>query len=75
VQQCGVCYHLGGSTGRVGHYLDSQPVVPWKYHLVATHGLLSGMHDYIETLPMEPGRGSVLVGFYLRAYRFMSSMF
>ena len=30
-----------------------------NYHLVATHGLSSGIHEYIETLPMEPGRGSV----------------
>jgi len=30
-----------------------------NYHLVATHGLPSGLREYIETLPMEPGRGSV----------------
>jgi signal transduction histidine kinase/putative methionine-R-sulfoxide reductase with GAF domain/uncharacterized membrane protein len=30
-----------------------------NYHLVATHGLPSGVQEYIETLPMEPGRGSV----------------
>ena len=30
-----------------------------NYHLVATHGFPSGFNEYIETLPMEPGRGSV----------------
>jgi GAF domain-containing protein len=30
-----------------------------NYHLVATHGLPSGLNEYIETLPMEPGRASV----------------
>jgi two-component system NtrC family sensor kinase len=30
-----------------------------NYHLVATHGLPSGVHQYIETLPMEPGRRSI----------------
>jgi signal transduction histidine kinase len=30
-----------------------------NYHLVATHGLPSGIHEYIESLPMKPGRGSV----------------
>src|SRR5262249_33818476 len=29
-----------------------------NYHLVATHGFPSGFNEYIETLPMEPGRGS-----------------
>ena len=28
-----------------------------NYHLVATHGFPSGFNEYIETLPMEPGRG------------------
>jgi two-component system, NtrC family, sensor kinase len=30
-----------------------------NYHLVATHGFPSGFNEYIETLPMERGRGSV----------------
>jgi signal transduction histidine kinase len=30
-----------------------------NYHLVATHGFPSGSKEYIETVPMEPGRGSV----------------
>jgi len=30
-----------------------------NYHLVAAHGLPAGIHAYIETLPMDPGRGSV----------------
>jgi signal transduction histidine kinase/putative methionine-R-sulfoxide reductase with GAF domain len=30
-----------------------------NYHLVATHGFPSGFNEYIETLPMEPGRGSL----------------
>jgi GAF domain-containing protein len=30
-----------------------------NYHLVATHGFPSGFNEYIETLPMKPGRGSV----------------
>src|SRR5262249_38561001 len=30
-----------------------------NYHLVATHGYPSGFHEYIETLPLEPGRGSI----------------
>src|SRR5262249_51237695 len=30
-----------------------------NYHLVATHGYPSGFHEYIETLPLEPGRGSM----------------
>src|SRR5262249_1074638 len=30
-----------------------------NYHLVATHGFPSGFKEYIETVPMEPGRGSV----------------
>src|SRR5262249_18978663 len=30
-----------------------------NYHLVATHGFPSGFNEYIETLPMEPGRGAV----------------
>jgi len=30
-----------------------------NYHLVATHGYPSGFKEYMETLPMEPGRGSV----------------
>jgi len=29
-----------------------------NFHLVATHGYPSGYHEYIETLPMAPGRGS-----------------
>jgi signal transduction histidine kinase len=29
-----------------------------NYHLVATHGYPSGYGEYIETLPMEPGRES-----------------
>jgi signal transduction histidine kinase len=29
-----------------------------NYHLVANYGYPSGYHEYIETLPMEPGRGS-----------------
>src|SRR5262249_6463188 len=29
------------------------------YHLVATHGFPSGFKEYIESVPMEPGRGSV----------------
>src|SRR5262249_11892369 len=28
-------------------------------HLVATHGFPFGFDEYVETLPMEPGRGSV----------------
>src|SRR5262249_55178713 len=28
-----------------------------NYHLVATHGFPSGFKEYIETVPMEPGRG------------------
>jgi signal transduction histidine kinase len=30
-----------------------------NYHLVATHGFPSGSREYIETLPMAPGGGSV----------------
>jgi adenylate cyclase len=30
-----------------------------NYHVVATHGFPSGYSEYIETLPMAPGRGSV----------------
>src|SRR5262249_22777660 len=30
-----------------------------KYHLVARHGYPSGYSEHIETLPIEPGRGSV----------------
>ena len=30
-----------------------------NYHLVATHGYPYGFKEYMETLPMEPGRGSV----------------
>src|SRR5262249_41074884 len=30
-----------------------------NFHLVATHGFPSGFSEYIETLPMAPGRGSV----------------
>ena len=30
-----------------------------NYHLVARHGFPSGFSEHIETLPMEPGRGSV----------------
>src|SRR5262249_23209115 len=30
-----------------------------NYHLVATHGFPFGFDEYVETLPMEPGRGSV----------------
>src|SRR5262245_23737284 len=30
-----------------------------NYHLVATHGLPADIHAYIETLPMDPGRGSL----------------
>jgi signal transduction histidine kinase len=30
-----------------------------NYHLVANHGYPSGYHEYIESLPMESGRGSV----------------
>jgi signal transduction histidine kinase len=30
-----------------------------NYHLVATHGFPSGTSEYIETLPMAPGRGSL----------------
>src|SRR5262249_5930541 len=30
-----------------------------NYHLVARHGFPSGYNEYIETLPMAPGRGSV----------------
>jgi signal transduction histidine kinase len=30
-----------------------------NYHLVATHGFPSGFKEYIETLPVEPGRGSL----------------
>src|SRR5438046_6002895 len=30
-----------------------------NYHLVAAHGFPSGYSEYIETLPMAPGRGSV----------------
>jgi GAF domain-containing protein/DNA-binding response OmpR family regulator len=29
-----------------------------NYHLVATHGFPSGFNEYVETLPMEPGRES-----------------
>src|SRR5204863_349532 len=29
-----------------------------NYHLVATHGFSSGYKEYMESLPMEPGRGS-----------------
>jgi GAF domain-containing protein len=29
-----------------------------NYHLVATHGFSSGFKEYMESLPMEPGRGS-----------------
>src|SRR5262249_33720188 len=30
-----------------------------NYHVVATHGFPFGFKEYVETLPMEPGRGSV----------------
>ena len=30
-----------------------------NYHLVASHGFPSGFSEYMETLPMSPGRGSV----------------
>jgi signal transduction histidine kinase len=30
-----------------------------NYHLVARHGFPSGFSEHVETLPMEPGRGSV----------------
>jgi signal transduction histidine kinase len=30
-----------------------------NYHLVATHGFPSGFNEYVETLPMGPGRESV----------------
>src|SRR5262249_53385948 len=30
-----------------------------NFHLVASHGFPSGFSEYIETLPMAPGRGSV----------------
>jgi signal transduction histidine kinase len=30
-----------------------------NYQIVATHGFPSGFNEFIETLPMEPGRGSV----------------
>jgi signal transduction histidine kinase/DNA-binding response OmpR family regulator len=30
-----------------------------NYHLVARHGYPSGLSEYIETLPMSPGRGSL----------------
>src|SRR5262249_59876813 len=30
-----------------------------NYHLMATHGFPSGFHEYIETLPLELGRGSI----------------
>src|SRR5262245_26346990 len=30
-----------------------------NYHLVARHGFPSGFSEHIETLPMEPGRGSL----------------
>jgi GAF domain-containing protein len=30
-----------------------------NYHLVATHGFPSGFNEYVESLPMGPGRGSV----------------
>ena len=29
-----------------------------NYHLVATHGFSSDFKEYMESLPMEPGRGS-----------------
>src|SRR5262245_27510476 len=29
-----------------------------NYHLVATHGFSASFKEYMETLPMEPGRGS-----------------
>src|SRR5213593_2405554 len=29
-----------------------------NYHLVATHGFPASFKEYMETLPMEPGRGS-----------------
>jgi GAF domain-containing protein len=29
-----------------------------SYHLVATHGFSASFKEYMETLPMEPGRGS-----------------
>src|SRR5262249_12385949 len=29
-----------------------------NYHVLATHGVPPGFNEYIETLPMEPGRGS-----------------
>src|SRR5262249_7471055 len=29
-----------------------------NYHLVATHGFSSAFKEYMESLPMEPGRGS-----------------
>src|SRR5262249_24186522 len=29
-----------------------------NYHLVATHGFSASFKEYVETLPMEPGRGS-----------------
>src|SRR5262245_29675204 len=30
-----------------------------NYHLVANYGYPTGYHEYIESLPMESGRGSV----------------
>src|SRR5262249_12009843 len=30
-----------------------------NYQIVATHGFPSGFNEFIDTLPMEPGRGSV----------------
>jgi len=30
-----------------------------NYQIVATHGFPAGFNEFIETLPMEPGRGSV----------------
>ena len=31
-----------------------------NYHLVARHGFPEGFSEYIETVPMEPGRGSLV---------------
>jgi signal transduction histidine kinase len=30
-----------------------------NYHLVTSHGYPTGFHEYFETLPLEPGRGSI----------------
>jgi two-component system, NtrC family, sensor kinase len=45
-----------------------------NYHLVATHGFSSGFKEYMESLPIEPGRGSGTGRVLLRASRFISSM-